>query len=50
LGFAEKEISTKEFVLEATKIKEVTDAYEVPLIINDRVDGKNNTSRTFSQH
>jgi thiamine-phosphate diphosphorylase/hydroxyethylthiazole kinase len=34
----EKDATTKDFVTEALKIKEVTDEYEMPLIINDRVD------------
>lgn len=34
----EKEISTLDFYKEALKIKEITDKYKVPLIINDRLD------------
>ena len=34
----EKECQGKEFLTVAQKVKEVTDAYEVPLIINDRID------------
>ena len=34
----EKEISTLDFYNEAVKIKKVTDRYNVPLIINDRLD------------
>ena len=34
----EKDCSSKEFYETALRIKEITDAYEVPLLINDRVD------------
>lgn len=34
----EKDISTKEFYKVALEVKEVTDKYKVPLIINDRID------------
>ncbi|WP_457943518.1 thiamine phosphate synthase [Caproiciproducens sp. LBM24188] len=34
----EKDVSTLEFYRTAVKIKQVTDQYHVPLIINDRVD------------
>ena len=34
----EKEISTRSFVEEAGRIKELLEPYKVPLIINDRVD------------
>lgn len=34
----EKECQGKEFLKIAQSVKEVTDAYEIPLIINDRVD------------
>lgn len=34
----EKNCSSKEFYKIALRVKEVTDAYEVPLLINDRVD------------
>lgn len=34
----EKDISTLEFYNIASKVKEVTDKYNVPLIINDRID------------
>ena len=34
----EKECQGKEFLTVAQKVKAVTDAYEVPLIINDRID------------
>lgn len=34
----EKEVSTRRFYELAVKVKAVTDAYQIPLIINDRVD------------
>lgn len=34
----EKDISTREFFKVALEVKEVTDYYKVPLIINDRID------------
>lgn len=34
----EKDISTLDFYTEALKVKEITDKYHVPLIINDRLD------------
>ncbi len=34
----EKEISSREYLEIAKRVKEVTDRYEVPLIINDRID------------
>ncbi len=34
----EKNLSSREFLLTAVKIKEVTDKYGIPLIINDRLD------------
>lgn len=34
----EKDCSSKEFYETALRIKKITDAYEVPLLINDRVD------------
>ena len=34
----EKEVSTRRFYELAVKVKVVTDAYQIPLIINDRVD------------
>ncbi len=34
----EKECSSREFLEVARRVKEVTDAYEIPLIINDRLD------------
>lgn len=34
----EKDCSSKEFYETALRIKEITDAYEVPLLINDRAD------------
>ena len=34
----EKDCSSKEFYETAVRIKEITDAYEVPLLINDRAD------------
>lgn len=34
----EKECTSKEFYEQAVRVKTITDAYEVPLIINDRVD------------
>lgn len=34
----EKDITTKEYIIKANTLKEVTDKYNVPLIINDRVD------------
>lgn len=34
----EKDISTKEFYKTALEVKEVTDEYKIPLIINDRID------------
>lgn len=34
----EKDISTREFYKVALEVKEVTDKYKVPLIINDRID------------
>ena len=35
---ARKEVSTRRFYELAVKVKVVTDAYQIPLIINDRVD------------
>ena len=34
----EKECSSREFYELALTVKEITDAYEVPLLINDRLD------------
>ncbi len=34
----EKECSSREFYKTAKRVKEITDAYEIPLIINDRLD------------
>jgi len=34
----EKNLSTRKFLLTAEKVKEVTDRYKVPLLINDRLD------------
>lgn len=34
----EKEITTKEFVYKALKLKEITDKYHIPLIINDQAE------------
>lgn len=34
----EKDCTSKEFYLLAKSVKEITDAYEIPLIINDRAD------------
>ncbi|EIX2782555.1 thiamine phosphate synthase, partial [Enterococcus faecalis] len=34
----EKEVSTRRFYELAVKVKAITDAYQIPLIINDRVD------------
>lgn len=34
----EKECSSREFYKAAKRVKEITDAYEIPLIINDRLD------------
>ncbi len=34
----EKDISEKEFISEAKKIKEVTDRYKVPFVINDNIE------------
>ena len=34
----EKELSTKQFYKIALEVKEVTDKYKIPLIINDRID------------
>ena len=34
----EKEISSKEFLELAQRVKEVTDRHDIPLIINDRID------------
>lgn len=36
--FREKEISTRRFIEEAVMIKQLLEPYDVPLIINDRVD------------
>ena len=36
--FREKDCSSREFYETALRIKKITDAYEVPLLINDRVD------------
>ena len=33
-----REVSTRRFYELAVKVKAVTDAYQIPLIINDRVD------------
>ncbi|PAV08132.1 thiamine phosphate synthase [Methanosphaera cuniculi] len=38
LQLREKDSTTKDFYKLAVKVKEITDKYEVPLIINDRID------------
>ena len=38
IQFREKDISSLEFYNIAVKVKELTDKYSIPLIINDRVD------------
>ncbi|WP_304125500.1 thiamine phosphate synthase [Methanosphaera cuniculi] len=38
LQLREKESTTKDFYELAVKVKEITDKYDVPLIINDRID------------
>jgi thiamine-phosphate pyrophosphorylase len=38
LQLREKELNSRDFYYQALKVKEVTDHYSIPLIVNDRVD------------